>query len=66
MRYCTVLIDQITICIMLNHETAWIEPIIEDLASKDMPSDTPTGVVAFRSQEVVPKVLNIEIMYLES
>lgn len=51
---------------MLDHEAAGIEPVIEHLAAKHMPSNTPAKLITLLSQPVVTQLLDIEIMDFES
>ena len=60
-----LIINLIPIRIMLNHESRWIPPVIEQLRPKDMPSDTPDRLVAFLLQPLVAEVLCVEIMDFE-
>jgi hypothetical protein len=60
------IVDQIAINIMLQDKPRRIEPIIEDLTSHDMPSNTPAILPPLVSQPVVPEHLRIEIMRLET
>ena len=59
------LIHNISISIMLNHIARSIPPVIEDLASQDMPPNTPHTLIALIRQPLVAQMLGVEVVHFE-
>src|SRR6266498_5557475 len=52
-----IFIDQITVCIMFDHIASRIPPIVEDLAPKDMSTNSPNALISFFCQPLMTKLL---------
>lgn len=61
-----ILIDQIPIGIMLHHIPRSIPPIIKDLTTQYMSSDSPYALIPLTGKPFVPQVLGVEIMHFET
>lgn len=61
-----LLIDQIAICIMLDHEARDIPPVVEDLGAEDVAADAPDGVVLLLGEPLVAQQLGVEVVDLEA
>ena len=64
--YRCLIVHQVTINVMLENESTWIKPIIKDLASHHMPSNTPTVLIFLLHEPSMSKHLYIEIKDLET
>ena len=64
--YRSFIIDQVTINVMLENESAWIEPVIKDLASHHMPSNAPTVLILLLCEPGMSKHLDIKVKDLET
>lgn len=65
MRHRRILIDQIAIREVLQDEVARIKPVIEDLATQNVPTNSPAQIVSLGRQKVVTQLLYVEVMNLE-
>ena len=50
---------------MFNHETVDIIPVIKDLTTKDMSSNTPAELVSFLLEVLMTQELSVEIVNFE-
>ena len=50
---------------MLNHIPRRIPPIVEKLASQDMPPHAPDALIPFLRQPLVPQALRVEVVHFE-
>lgn len=55
---------QIAIDVVLQDELRRVKPVIEYLATHDMPTDSPAVLVALVLEPVMPKKLSIEVVRL--
>jgi hypothetical protein len=62
----SVLVDQVSICIMLNHIPRGVPPVVEYLASEDMSTDAPNRLIALLCKPLMPQSLGVEVMHLEA
>lgn len=53
---------QVPICIMLNHVTSRVPPVVKDLGTENMPSHTPHRLVSLPCEPIVPQLLGIEVV----
>ena len=58
-------VDEVTICIMLNHVARRVPPVIEDLRAEDMPANAPDGLVVLLGEPLVAEGLGVEIVHFE-
>ena len=60
-----VLIDDIAIRIMLDHEPIQVKPVVEDLAAFDVATDAPECLVAFRREILVADELCVDVLHFK-
>lgn len=59
------LIDDIAVGVVLDREAAWVVPVIKDLTAKNVPPNAPHLRIALRTEMVMPKLLDVQVMYLK-
>lgn len=58
-------VDEITIGVMLDHETVDVPPVVEDLAAEDMSADAPDRGVGLFGEPLVAEGLGVKVVHLE-
>lgn len=59
-----VLIDGVAIGVVLDCEAARLVPAVKDLTAKNVLPNAPHLGVAFRPEVVMPKLMNVHVVYL--
>lgn len=59
-------VQQISINVMLHHEPAGIKPVVKDLTTHNMPSHTPTVLIALVPQPIMTQHLGIVVVRLKA
>lgn len=61
----SVLIDEITVGVVLDHEAVDVPPVVEDLGAEDVAADAPDGLVLLLLQPLVAERLGVEVVHFE-
>lgn len=60
-----VLVDEVAVGVVLDHEAVDVPPVVEDLAAEDVAADAPDGLVLFLGEPLVAQRLRVEVVHLE-
>ena len=58
-------IEEVTVDIVLENKAGWVEPVIEDLATHYVSTNTPAVLVALMTKPIVTEHLSVEIVGFE-
>lgn len=60
-----ILIDEIAIGVVLDHEAVDVPPVVEDLGAEDVPADAPDGLVFLLGEPLVAQRLGVEVVHFK-
>lgn len=58
-------IEEITIYIVFENKSGWVEPVIENLAAHHVSSNTPTVLITLMTEPVVTEHLSVKVVRFE-